>query len=84
MALMSNSTNVKSLLPECRSRNENGGCELLNVTVCKGSSCSFAGSGEDEEAALIRWRNRLVSLSDAEQTKISKKYYGGSMPWKNL
>ena len=35
------------------------------------------GSSEDE-----RWKKRLSNLPEEEQVKISRKYYGGSMPWK--
>ena len=29
-----------------------------------------------------RWAERLNSLPEEKQSEISKKYYGGSMPWK--
>ncbi|MGN0587608.1 MAG: hypothetical protein ACI4JF_10010 [Oscillospiraceae bacterium] len=36
----------------------------------------------DENSARNHWRSRLSALSEAEQRRISKKYYGGAMPWK--
>lgn len=69
-------------LPDCSALNEKGGCSMLNIKRCKGHSCRFAHSTEDEKRAVISWRRRLSALSPEEQQKISKKYYNGSMPWK--
>ena len=68
--------------PDCSSLNEKGGCKLLNISRCRGADCHFAHSTEDERKAAVSWRKRLSALSDEEQLRISKKYYGGAMPWK--
>lgn len=70
------------ILPDCSALNEKGGCTLLNIKRCKGYSCRFVHSTEDEKRAALSWSRRLSSLSTEEQQKISKKYYNGSMPWK--
>lgn len=69
-------------LPDCSSLTEKGGCSLLNINHCTGQGCRFIHTTEDEKRAVTHWRNRLLALSNDEQTKIAKKYYGGSMPWK--
>ncbi|MBQ8826132.1 MAG: hypothetical protein IJ007_03445 [Oscillospiraceae bacterium] len=77
------STRIDMLdLPDCSSLNEKGGCKLLNISRCTGQSCQFAHSTDDEKRAALNWRKRLCALSDEEQMRISKKYYGGAMPWK--
>lgn len=43
-------------------------------------SADSAGSLRDEE--LSRWRQRLNGLSQEQQSQISRKYYGGKMPWR--
>ena len=37
---------------------------------------------EEKSAVYEHWRRRLSALSESEQVRISKKYYGGAMPWK--
>ncbi len=41
-----------------------------------------AKSNDSKKDADLKWQKRLLSLSIDDQIKISKKYYGGSMPWK--
>jgi hypothetical protein len=36
----------------------------------------------EETEAKKRWARRLLGLDITEQEKISKKYYGGTMPWR--
>ncbi|MCD7731432.1 MAG: hypothetical protein LUI05_08060 [Oscillospiraceae bacterium] len=67
---------------ECNSLNANGGCSLLGLEKCKGTSCRYIYSSEEEKNESVKWRKRLSSLSPDEQRRISKKYYGGSMPWR--
>lgn len=40
-------------------------------------TATYGGVSGDEG-----WKKRLCSLSKEEQYRISKKYYGGAMPWK--
>ncbi|MBQ7783249.1 MAG: hypothetical protein IJ368_04695 [Oscillospiraceae bacterium] len=39
-------------------------------------------SAVNGSSANDRWKQRLSNLPEEEQVKISRKYYGGSMPWK--
>lgn len=41
-----------------------------------------ANMSADKNSVREHWRSRLSALSEAEQHRISKKYYGGAMPWK--
>lgn len=70
------------ILPDCMALTENGGCSLLKNNQCSGAGCCFVHTAEDNISAAAHWKKRLLSLSDEEQTKISKKYYGGLMPWR--
>lgn len=36
------------------------------------------------EDKSLRWSRRLSGLDERVQKNISKKYYGGSMPWKSV
>lgn len=36
----------------------------------------------DNQASMEQWQKRMCSLDESEQKRISKKYYGGKMPWK--
>ncbi|MGN1089370.1 MAG: hypothetical protein ACI4Q6_03115 [Huintestinicola sp.] len=66
---------------DCDALTEKGGCTRLNVTVCIGEKCSFCTSASRLSSSEISSR-RLSSLPEDEQKRISKKYYGGLMPWK--
>ncbi len=68
-------------MPDCVSLTEKGGCTRLSIVQCIGEKCSFACSDNDTEAKN-RWQERLCLLPEEEQIKISRKYYGGAMPWK--
>lgn len=68
-------------MPDCDALTEKGGCTRLNVTVCIGEKCSFCTSAGRLSSSEISSR-RLSSLPEDEQKRISKKYYGGLMPWK--
>jgi hypothetical protein len=69
-------------LPDCRFLTEKGGCEKLNISRCSGDKCTFL-SLEDDKADMSGWKLRLSLLSEDEQMKIAKKYYGGKRPWKS-
>jgi len=64
-------------LPECRFLNENGGCDRLSRPKCIGESCTALSASQNTES----WKKRLSALSEEEQKKIAKKYYGGKRPW---
>lgn len=70
-------------LPDCASLTEKGGCTRLNIPRCMGEGCSFMSIGRaDEKTNGDLWRRRLTGLPEEQQIRISKKYYGGAMPWK--
>ena len=70
------------LLPDCNSLSENGSCMLMHTKNCIGRNCKFIHSSDEMAFAHARWKSRLLSLSNEKQQSISKKYYGGQMPWK--
>lgn len=69
-------------LPDCRFLNEKGGCERLSIPRCTGGKCSFISMSSDRPDQSS-WRTRLSLLSEEEQIRIAKKYYGGKRPWKD-
>lgn len=68
--------------PECVSLSEKGTCLQLDVEHCLGNKCSFRRTYEEDCKHKKHWSNQLLSLDEEFQIKISKKYYGGCMPWK--
>jgi hypothetical protein len=68
-------------LPDCVALSEKGECGWLNISHCKGSSCSFKQTKEENKSSLQRWKLRLSSLDKAQQKSIAAKYYGGTEPW---
>lgn len=68
-------------LPDCRFLNEKGGCERLSFSRCAGEKCTFL-SPRTRSSDMSSWKSRLSLLSEEEQMKIAKKYYGGKRPWK--
>lgn len=69
-------------LPDCRFLTEKGGCERLNISRCTGDKCTFL-CREADRVDMSSWSSRLSLLSEDEQIKIAKKYYGGKRPWKS-
>ncbi|MGN0638858.1 MAG: hypothetical protein ACI4J0_10840 [Huintestinicola sp.] len=69
-------------LPDCRFLNEKGGCERLSFSRCTGEKCTFFSPGKSG-TDLSGWKSRLSLLSEEEQSRIAKKYYGGKRPWKD-
>lgn len=69
-------------LPDCIYLMENGRCSELKINRCKGKRCSFCKITENGDNEQIKWSERLNSLDEEKQMKISKKYYSGRMPWK--
>ena len=71
-----------SKFPDCSALSEMGKCTRLTVFNCQGEKCSFRQTSEEEYASIQYVYNRLSSLDSSIQGHIAKKYYGGSMPWK--
>lgn len=71
-------------LPNCIYLMENGRCRELSFKKCMGSSCRFCIIKDSFDASKQKWSKRLNSLDEKQQTEISKKYYGGKMPWKQI
>jgi hypothetical protein len=69
-------------LPDCAFLSDNATCIRLNITGCQGKDCTFFQSTEDHVKSRTRWKLHLLSLDEAQQKKIAKKYYCGTMPWK--
>lgn len=64
-------------LPDCVSLTEKGGCTRLNISRCLGAKCTFMNHSGDIGSSDA-WKRRLTNLSEEEQLKISRKYYGGA------
>lgn len=69
-------------LPDCRFLTENGTCGRLNISHCAGEKCKFLNR-EANHTDINVWSSRLSLLSEEEQMKIARKYYGGKRPWKD-
>ncbi|MDD4164104.1 MAG: hypothetical protein PHD46_05065 [Eubacteriales bacterium] len=69
-------------LPDCLYLTERGKCEKLSIEDCQGEKCSFFQTPTENALQKQRWAEQLSSLDDCLQKKIAKKYYAGSMPWK--
>ena len=57
-------------------------CELMKSSRCRGENCTFRRTAVQSQQANAVWQARMASLSEEQQSKIAKKYYGGNMPWK--
>lgn len=57
-------------------------CELMKSCRCRGGTCSFRKTAAQSKQSDRKWRSRMSSLPDEQQSEIAKKYYGGNMPWK--
>jgi hypothetical protein len=69
-------------LPDCEGLSRTGRCTWLCISSCRGELCPFRQSRSDLHAARAAINHRLISLDEQTQAKISRKYYGGKMPWK--
>lgn len=54
----------------------------MNIDKHQSDNSSFERTAMEATEARKRWARRLSGLAGSEQEKISKKYYGGTMPWK--
>lgn len=59
-----------------------GTCGRLNISHCAGEKCKFLNR-EANHTDINVWSSRLSLLSEEEQMKIARKYYGGKRPWKD-
>ena len=69
-------------LPDCRFLTEKFTCGRLNISHCTGENCTLL-SREASHTDINVWSSRLSLLSEEEQMKIARKYYGGKRPWKD-
>ncbi len=67
---------------ECIWLLEDSVCELMKSCRCRGERCTFRRTAAQSHEANAAWKARMLSLSEEQQLKIAKKYYGGNMPWK--
>lgn len=82
MAVASHNSVALLSLPDCVFLQENGRCSRLTLDLCAGERCSFLIPPERSDEGRGRWARRLCALSEQQQDKIAKKYYGGKRPWK--
>ena len=68
--------------PDCVYLSEHCRCSILCVDGCAGEKCSFRQSGREKKQSRDKWYQELNTLSEEEQRKIARSYYGGRMPWK--
>ena len=83
MAVAAHNSAALLALPDCVFLQENGRCSRLNREACAGEDCSFLTTHERSDQGRYKWASRLSALSEARQSEIAKKYYGGTKPWKN-
>jgi len=73
-----------SKLPDCCALSIMGKCNRLAVNNCEGEECRFKRTRKEDTDSLQYVYQRLSVLDIPMQVKIAKKYYGGSMPWKEV
>lgn len=83
MAIAAHNSAALLTLPDCVFLQENGRCSRLDRDFCAGESCTFLTSPTKSNEGKSKWATRLSTLSERQQNEISKKYYGGTKPWKN-
>lgn len=57
-------------------------CSRLTTLVCDKKMCPFKQDFDEEVTSMQNAYERISSLDDTTQSRIAKKYYKGSMPWK--
>lgn len=67
---------------ECIWLTDGSVCELMKSCRCHGENCGFRRTVLQNQKSLAEWQSRISSLSEEQQNKIARKYYGGNMPWK--
>lgn len=71
-----------SKFPDCHGLSVMGKCSRLTLFYCQGKECTFKQSQKEYSVLKQSAQKRLASLSISKQIRIAKKYYDGSMPWK--
>lgn len=56
----------------------------MNTEKFAADEQSFERYTAKDRDSKKRWAMRLLSLDTSTQKRISEKYYGGTMPWKEI
>ena len=70
----------KEPLMDCFALCENGYCNALGGK-CRGGTCHFHKTREEQAHSLEKVSERLRSLPEYQQEAIADKYYGGVRKW---
>lgn len=73
-----------SKFPDCCALTERGRCTRLELYICQGNECTFKRTSREDSDSLEHVYQRISSLDISMQMHIAKKYYGGTMPWKEV
>jgi hypothetical protein len=71
----------KQTFPECVHLLETCECDILDVAICVGESCSFCQTERQAHDSNAKWASHMNALSIEKQKKIAKAYFKGKMPW---
>lgn len=66
---------------DCFAMSERGKCTALKSERCRGESCGFHKTKEEQKESLRKANERLQSLPEYQQEAIADKYYGGVRKW---
>lgn len=69
-------------MPDCVALSDLRKCKRLTSLVCDKKTCPFKQSNHEETTSIQTAYERISSLDNSTQSRIAKKYYKGSMPWK--
>ena len=67
--------------PDCFWVTDTGRCRQLENRLCMGPDCPFMKTKETCQAQENKVYERLATLDEETQARISKKYYNGTRPW---
>lgn len=70
-------------MPDCVALSDLKKCSRLTTLECDKSMCPFKQSTDEKNASIQSAYDRISNLDDNTQTRISKKYFKGNMPWKS-
>jgi Tfp pilus assembly PilM family ATPase len=73
-----------SKFPDCCALTEKGRCTRLALYICQGNECTFKQTRKEGGDSLQHVYQRISSLDISKQMHIAQKYYGGTMPWKDV
>ena len=74
---------AKRELPDCISLTETGRCRQLETKQCAGKKCPFMKTRLTCQEQETKVYQRLTSLDEEMQERISVKYYHGTRPWQS-